>query len=80
MEYESSKNEICEPNKFENESKFFEKRNNALDGLRCLAVLLVLGFHFKVNLCEAGYLGVDMFFVLSGFIITKGILHKSIHG
>jgi peptidoglycan/LPS O-acetylase OafA/YrhL len=59
-----------------NPTEFHEKRNDALDGLRCIAVLLVLGFHFRVKFFEAGYMGVDLFFVLSGYIITKGLLHK----
>ena len=42
----------------------------ALDGLRALAVLLVLGFHFGVPGMTGGYFGVDVFYVLSGFLIT----------
>ncbi len=45
----------------------------ALDGLRAVAVLLVLGFHFGVPGMTGGYFGVDAFYVLSGFLIT-GIL------
>jgi peptidoglycan/LPS O-acetylase OafA/YrhL len=40
----------------------------ALDGLRALAVLAVIAYH--CGLLPAGYLGVDVFFVLSGFLIT----------
>ena len=49
-------------------------RNDSLDGVRCIAILLVVGFHYKVPGFEAGYIGVDVFFVLSGFLITTKIL------
>lgn len=44
-----------------------------LDGLRGVAVVLVLLFHFRTPGFEAGYLGVDVFFVVSGFVITRSI-------
>src|ERR1700728_698230 len=45
----------------------------SLDGLRAIAVLLVMTFHFEMNMF--GWVGVQLFFVLSGFLIT-GILWK----
>src|SRR5688572_7114217 len=48
----------------------------ALDGLRGIAVLIVLGFHIFPNHVKFGWAGVDLFFVLSGFLIT-GILLES---
>lgn len=45
-----------------------------LDGLRGLAVTLVLGFHLYPRLIPGGWLGVSLFFTLSGFLITTVIL------
>ncbi len=42
----------------------------ALDGLRGVAVLAVMAFHAGLNFVHGGLLGVDVFFVLSGFLIT----------
>ncbi len=42
----------------------------ALDGLRALAVAAVVAYHFGIHWADGGYLGVDFFFVLSGFLIT----------
>jgi peptidoglycan/LPS O-acetylase OafA/YrhL len=48
----------------------------SINGLRGVAVILVLGFHFGVPLFERGYWGVDLFFWISGFLITGGFLRE----
>lgn len=50
-------------------------RIDALDGLRAIAVLAVIAFHVGVPGMSAGFLGVDAFFVLSGYLITGLLLH-----
>jgi peptidoglycan/LPS O-acetylase OafA/YrhL len=48
----------------------------ALDGLRATAALMVMSFHFHVPGWPGGFLGVDVFFVLSGFLITSLLLEE----
>lgn len=50
-----------------------------IDGLRALAVLAVVIFHFNKHLLPGGFVGVDIFFVISGYLIT-GIILKEVSG
>lgn len=50
-----------------------EKIHHRLDGIRAIAVIMVLAYHLKLALFKSGFLGVTVFFVLSGYLIT-GIL------
>lgn len=47
-----------------------------LDGLRGIAILLVLASHTEPMLLQRGWLGVDLFFVLSGFLITALLIEE----
>jgi peptidoglycan/LPS O-acetylase OafA/YrhL len=50
--------------------------NPALDGLRAVAILLVLAYHYDYWGFPGGWLGVDIFFVLSGYLITSILLNE----
>ena len=52
------------------------KHRRDIEGLRAVAVLAVLLFHFGVPGTQGGYIGVDIFFVISGFLITSLLLDE----
>lgn len=52
------------------------KRLSALDGLRTLAIALVFAHHIDQRALPGGFIGVDVFFVISGFIITHLLLRE----
>ena len=61
------------------EKKIQKKRKyiKEIDGLRALAVIMVLAYHLKMPFAKSGLLGVTVFFVISGYLIT-GILINEI--
>jgi peptidoglycan/LPS O-acetylase OafA/YrhL len=48
-----------------------------IDGLRAIAIISVIIFHFYSFILPSGFIGVDVFFVISGFLITKIILKEN---
>jgi peptidoglycan/LPS O-acetylase OafA/YrhL len=58
----------------------YMKYSPALDGIRAIAIFVVFLFHIQPNLIPGGFIGVDVFFVLSGFLITSKIVQDIEHG
>ena len=61
----------------------FKKRKSLLidyradiDGLRAISVISVIGFHAFPDNIKAGFIGVDIFFVISGYLISKIIIEQ----
>ena len=48
-----------------------------IDGLRAIAVMSVIVYHFIPSFLPGGFLGVDVFFVISGYVITSSLLQDS---
>lgn len=47
-----------------------------IDGLRAIAVVAIVLFHTEISLFDKAFIGVDVFFVISGYLITGLIVHK----
>jgi peptidoglycan/LPS O-acetylase OafA/YrhL len=48
-----------------------------IEGLRALSIALVVGYHYFPSAIPGGYIGVDVFFVISGYLITGSLLHAA---
>ena len=53
-----------------------QQRIGALDGIRGLALIAVLAYHVAPGAARGGFLGVDIFFVLSGFLLATLLLEE----
>lgn len=52
-------------------------RRGDIEGLRALAVGLVIAYHYGLDQIPGGFIGVDVFFVISGFLITKLLIDEA---
>lgn len=53
------------------------KRRTDIQGLRAIAIAAVVGYHYFPSRVSGGFVGVDVFFVISGFLITLLLLHEA---
>ena len=53
--------------------KLVEHYRLDIDGLRGIAVILVVAYHLFPKIFTNGFLGVDIFFVISGFVVTQAL-------
>ncbi len=53
-----------------------ENYRKDIDGLRAISVLLVIFYHLRIFFVSSGFVGVDVFFVISGYLITKHIFSE----
>ncbi len=60
----------------DNQQIIHEKYYPHIDGIRTIAVMAVVLYHIFGYLCPGGYVGVDVFFVISGYLITGGLLRS----
>lgn len=48
-----------------------------IDGLRSLSVVFVILYHLYPDIFNGGFLGVDIFFVISGYVITQSLYNSN---
>jgi len=51
-----------------------------IDGLRAVAVLAVVANHLNASFLQGGFLGVDIFFVISGYVVTSSLVTRKSGG
>ena len=60
----------------DDEAEVVFRRRDDVDGLRGVAVCCVVAFHLSASRFAAGFVGVDVFFVVSGFVVTSAVLRR----
>ena len=73
-------NQMNQVNQVNQSSPYTSSYRSEIDGLRAFAVLSVVAFHAFPSWLKGGFTGVDVFFVISGFLITSHIFQKLDNG
>ena len=60
----------------ESDRSFYKKHLDEITALRGLAVILVIACHYEFGFFKAGFIGVDIFFVISGYLITGTLISE----
>ena len=69
-------NQVNQVNQVNQSTPYKSAYRSEIDGLRAFAVLSVVAFHAFPNWLKGGFIGVDIFFVISGFLITSHIFEN----
>jgi peptidoglycan/LPS O-acetylase OafA/YrhL len=72
----SQVNQVNQVNQVSQSSPYKSSYRSEIDGLRAFAVLSVVAFHAFPSWLKGGFIGVDVFFVISGFLITSHIFEN----
>ena len=68
--------ELADHNNIADQRIISDRYRPEIDGIRAIAVIAVIVNHFDRHILPYGYLGVDIFFVISGFVITSSIYYR----
>lgn len=76
MDFSHKASDVVKKTRYQKSAVGYQKYIRGLDGLRAIAVLMVLAYHLQIPFARGGLIGVTVFFVISGFLITRILLSE----
>lgn len=76
MDFSHKASDVVKKTRYQKSAVGYQKYIRGLDGLRAIAVLIVLAYHLQIPFARGGLIGVTVFFVISGFLITRILLSE----